>query len=237
MFYLGIVRFTPDWSLPLHPAAMAPDDVPPAWSDLLARILREMCHDLNGRASAVRGLAELSAVLAPGARPHWDESELLMEEAERLDELALNLGSLVADAGHGAQLLDLQPLIDRSRSIISLLDCFRDARLLVLPPEGSPPGVRCVPARAIRVLLLAMESVLTVHQASGVAGPALVQLVNQDGRAEIRLRPGGAPDTAAPPPDARGATNGTEVEWDWMTEGDAPELRLRFPPARGVDTP
>ncbi|TVR50655.1 MAG: sensor histidine kinase [Gemmatimonadales bacterium] len=211
------------------------------WLALKDRLLRELCHDLNGRASALRGLAELhlSRRTTAPERSGPDTRMLLQEEADRLEELARNLDLLTARTDHPPELLDLQPILERAIQAVSLLEGVGGERVDLLPPAGDPPPVRGVPAVLGRIILVAIEAFLSFH-GDGRARTT-VQLGSGGRGAELRIRLGygegrgrpgepsgegvGREGTPRPPelpltPDARILT-------EWKAGG---ELRLFFPP-------
>jgi len=208
------------------------------WDELRSRILRELCHDLNGRASALRGLAELSRAGSSLAIDGDRGRALLGEEADRLEELALNLTALSGRTIDPEELLDVHPFLLRCVRIIAAVDGLHGDRLEVLPPEGDPPPVRASPVALTRVLLLALQEVLEAEAPEADRRPS-VRLAGVGGRAEIRLRSGGTGSRGRSDGSVGASTKkepvrirtegGLEVEWEWHRGMDPPELRVRLP--------
>lgn len=206
---------------------MAPGDQD-RWHDLRNRLLRELCHDLNGRASALRGLAELQA----GYPSLGDPLALLQEEADRLEELALNLALLSEPRDRGSDLLELEPLVHRCSRAITVLEELAGGHLEVLSAVGDPPPIRATATLVNRLLLVAMEQVLVAAGRAGVERPS-AQVVGHDGGAEVRFLLRHSPNSGGVGAEVLSRpwqVDGLEVAWSWRSDASLGELRLRFPP-------
>jgi hypothetical protein len=117
------------------------------WTGVLDRLLSGLAHDVNGRATALRGIALLAATDEPPET--W--LSLLEAEAARLEGLALGLSALRAEA---PEPLDAQEVLQAAaRSLASV-----HVQLAVEAPEGADVGIRASQGLLVRcVVALALE--------------------------------------------------------------------------------
>ena len=211
------------------------------WPATFDRILAGLCHDLNGRAAALRGFIQLKAF---GDAPASLDG-LLEEEVERLEELARTLSCVPDRAGGEPELLaprellaDLLRLHGKHRG----LETFRTD----LEVDREAPPLRAFRRRLQRALLVALgEAAWSAHRrggrslgiscAGGVDGGLLIEITPGP---PSPARPATATEAAGVPGAGAGeaigplrellARDGATLES--VDRGQGLHLRLAFPP-------
>ncbi len=124
------------------------------WGCLADRILAGGCHDLNGRSSALYGLAEL-------ARAEDDPeflSEALSTEAKRIQTLAASLRTLSDRAPDDPRPLSIREELDSVAELFSLQPGGERFRIDIVSDSATPAAY--APCRALtRAVLLALNVV------------------------------------------------------------------------------
>ncbi len=125
------------------------------WTELEGRLLREVSHDLNGRASALRGLTEL---LRLGRIPDDRFASLLEEEADRVEEISYSLKLLVPSPSRDPESFVLDAAIRGSVALFARLERAEGFSFRFLPPQGDIPPVSASWTRVHEALLLALDA-------------------------------------------------------------------------------
>ncbi|MGI9628915.1 MAG: hypothetical protein ACR2QM_18925 [Longimicrobiales bacterium] len=154
------------------------------------------CHDLNGRSSALFGLAELARA---GEDPDF-MAGALNSEAKRLQDVALSLRILFGRSNNSPEILALS---DRLGPVVSLFSVQPGAELLAVELATDPdaPAVRA-PWRCLsRAVLLTMSVVAANVLAAGSRGTVRIAYMGDDHGPFLEIdgypiEPG-APDPAA----------------------------------------
>ncbi len=135
------------------------------WSRLVDRLVAGACHELNGRSSALYGLAELSR----GGDDNEFVSEALGKEALRLQELVKALRTISARG-----MLDPQPisLKERLEDLLTLFRALPGAEMLQIEARIDPgaPAILVPWAPLARGLLLLLSHMGSRALANGGRG-------------------------------------------------------------------
>lgn len=125
-----------------------PEPSPPSVAEtILADLLREVVHDLNGRAAALSGIAQLwhagSEVVDPG---------YLDDEVQRVVGLAERVGLLIPPRARGTlpgtprpTLLDPREVLEEVALLLGMLTEAEGVRPPAVEVEGDPAPVRADP--------------------------------------------------------------------------------------------
>jgi hypothetical protein len=152
------------------------------WSLVADRIIRGICHDLNGR---INSLSSLSYLLDTGSGDWGRVGPVFVEELERTEELSSFL-RVLPDDEQGPRLLALGELLPRALHLVELQPGYEGVRWNLLLTPDFPP-VRMDETFLLRSLVLLL---------TGVAEEAKAQegrTVSIEGRAEtgtLTVRPG-----------------------------------------------
>lgn len=191
------------------------------WPGLSDRLVAGLCHDLNGRASALAGLS----LLLVGDGGEDDDAELIASEVEKLEELARLLRLLAGDADGAPEPLapaDLLPLLvalqSRERGMENVsVDTAVDS--------GAPPVLVSWSGFG-RVVLLALSA---TAGAAGAGSRLRVSLAaNEAGGLRVVVEAEGAPAGATPAPALDGLGEVVELLGGRLAVGEA-GAALDFP--------
>lgn len=173
-----------------HP--QAPDVAAPAdlatllsaagWPSLADRILAGGCHDLNGRASALYGLAELARA--------GEEADFLTEalstEAKRVQTLAASLRTLSDRTADDPRPVSIREELGPVAALFSLQPGGERFRLDIHADPSTPAGF--APGRALtRALLLALNVVAANVLRSHSSGTLRLSAAPADGCAGLTI--------------------------------------------------
>ncbi len=195
----------------------------PLWVSLQTDLLREVAHDLRGRAMAMRGFAELQDLAGRGG---GEMLRLPLSEVERVESLAKDLETVNGALTEEAELISLDPEVRRAARALARLGEVWARQMEVEEVEGDPPAVR-VPPTALRRLV--MVATAGVGRGAGAKVGTSLRLRVEAGEGEVRVvvRGRASADFAEPErPEVLLARTG--ARWRWIPgEGEA-ELQLAF---------
>jgi hypothetical protein len=119
------------------------------WPMVAERVIRGICHDLNGR---INSLMSLSYLLNSGSMK-WDKVGPMVEEELKLaEELSRSLHAL-PDEKHGPTVLDLGDLTSKAIRLVRLQPGLEGVQWeVIIPPDF--PGIRMDEALLLRCLVL-----------------------------------------------------------------------------------
>ena len=180
------------------------------WTSLANRILAGGCHDLNGRASALYGLAEL-------ARVGEDEAfltEALSTEAKRIQTLAASLRTLSDRAPDDPRPLSIREELGPAADLFSLQPGGERFRLDIHTDPSTPAAF--APSRALtRALLLALSVVAANILRSHPSGTLRLSATPVDGRPTLTIEGQGRASSHGPDP---GSQEMCDLFSEWPVE-------------------
>jgi signal transduction histidine kinase len=194
----------------------------PLWVFLQGEILREIAHDLRGRAMALRGFAELQALAesdreAPGIR-------LPLSEVAELEALARDLETVNATLEpEEAELTSLSEEVERAVGVLKRLGDQRMARIAIDPPVGDPRAVR-VPQTSLRCLIMVVMAGVGGGAKDRREGDVRVRVEEWEGGGRIVLRSSARGGEGLSPPRELLARTGTA--WKLRSGENGLELEL-----------
>jgi hypothetical protein len=142
---------------------------------LLADLLREVVHELNGRASALSGIAQLwgagSEVVDPGH---------LEDEVERVAGIAERVGLLIPPrSGGGATLVDPRTVLEEAATLLGMLAEADGVRPPDVLAEGDIPPVRGEPWALRMAVVRGLSGAVRTRAREGSGSTLLLRLVEQ----------------------------------------------------------
>lgn len=196
----------------------------PLWVSLQADLLREVAHDLRGRAMAMRGFAELQDLAGLGGG--GEMLRLPLPEVERVESLARDLETVNGPVTEEAELISLDPEVRRAARALARLGEVWARQMEVEEVAGDPPAVR-VPPTALRRLV--MVATAGVGRGAGAKVGTSLRLRVEAGEGEVRVVVRGrASADFAEPERPEVLLTRTGARWRWIPgEGEA-ELQLAF---------
>lgn len=124
------------------------------WPVVADRVIRGICHDLNGR---INSLTSLSYLLSTGSGEWAKVGPVVEEELKRAEELSRFL-RVLPDDEPGAQVLALNEFLPRALRLVSLQPGFENVRWEDEIPSDFP-AVRMDEALLLRCLCLLLTGV------------------------------------------------------------------------------
>ncbi len=197
------------------------------WLGLLDRLLAGVVHDLNGRASALGGLATLLTM-----DDDMDMSAHIEDEVGRLSDLAGRLRLLLGDPDGAAEPLVVGDLLPALTTILDAERGVEGGAVEMVSHPGAPP-ILVNWAAFSRIVLLVLS---TVRRGGGPDARTVVSTgMSPEGELELTVEGGGfdtdhGPHDEAPKEHARESLREAVVVQGGRLDGDAPNrMRLRFP--------
>ncbi|MDH3222431.1 MAG: hypothetical protein OEO23_01840 [Gemmatimonadota bacterium] len=168
------------------------------WGRLADRILAGGCHDLNGRSSALYGLAEL-------ARAEDDPeflTEALSTEAKRIQALAASLRTLSDRAPDDPRALSIREELDSVSELFSLQPGGERFRIDIVSDPATPAAY--APCRALtRAVLLALSVVAANVLRNHPRGSLRMSTAPVDGQPALLIEGQGRESGHGPDPGSR----------------------------------
>ena len=198
----------------------------PLWVSLQADLLREICHDLRGRAMALRGFAELQNLAEPDAGSAG--LRLPVSEVAKVEAVAKDLETVNGPARlEEPELLVLGPEVERAVRAVARLGDRRMTPVIVEPPVGDPSAVRVPPASFRRLVMVALvELGGAAREVADAEVRVRVESGEGEGEVRVALRTSAAALGAPARPDLLVAWTG--ATWQWRADEDGSELQLAF---------